>query len=308
MTSNPVVGSDLPLPIIRRGKVRDVYAVGDDRVLLIASDRISAFDIILDQPIPSKGAVLTQISSYWFRRLADRAPSHFISADADEIIAEVPELADHRSAIAGRAMLATLTTPASFECVVRGYLAGSAWKEYRASGTLAGEKLAEGLVESDRFDPPIFSPSTKAETGHDENVTFDHVIEALGSDLANELKDRSLNLYSDGREIAAERGIVIADTKFEFGHTNAGDLILIDEVLTPDSSRFWPADDYETGRGQRSFDKQPMRDYLAGIKAAGDWDGNAPAPPLSEEIVEETSTRYRDAYLRVTGENLPDFQ
>lgn len=306
-SSTPLVESSLPLPLIRRGKVREVYAVGDDAVLLVASDRISAFDIVLDQPIPSKGAVLTQMSAYWFRELADILPSHFIAADADAIIERVPELAGHEAVIAGRAMLARKTSPLAFECVVRGYLAGSAWKEYRKSGTLAGAPLPAGLRESDRFDPPIFSPATKAEEGHDENVTFDHVVDALGAELAGRLKDASLALYSAGRERAAERGILIADTKFEFGHTPDGELIVIDEMLTPDSSRFWPADDYEPGRGQQSFDKQPMRDYLAGLKDAGEWDGEPPAPPLSQDIVAATSERYRDAFARITGAPLPEY-
>lgn len=203
-------------------------------------------------------------------------------------------------------MIARRAETIPFECVVRGYLAGSAWKEYKQNGTLAGEKLKTGLLESDRFDPPIFSPATKAETGHDENVTYDTVRQSLGAELANTLGELSLTLYSAGRDHAATRGIIIADTKFEFGYTGSGELLLIDEVLTPDSSRFWPADDYETGRGQRSFDKQPMRDYLDRMRKAGQWNGEAPAPSLSPEIVRETSDRYRDAYRRVTGEELAD--
>jgi phosphoribosylaminoimidazole-succinocarboxamide synthase len=296
--------SALPLPLLRKGKVREVYEVDDGTVLLVTSDRISAFDVVMNEPIPHKGAVLTQMSAYWFRTLETITPSHFISADAADIVARVPRLAGHESSLAGRAMLAKRTTPASFECVVRGYLSGSAWKEYSATGTLAGEALPEGLVESDKLDPPIFSPATKADTGHDENVTIDYVRDALGTELTDTLMTRSLDLYLAGREQAAQRGLIIADTKFEFGHTSDGDLILIDEVLTPDSSRFWPADDYEPGRGQKSFDKQPLRDYLDGLRKAGSWDATPPPPPLSEETVQVTSDRYLDAYRRITGEDL----
>ena len=304
MIAGPLLDSTLPLPLHRQGKVREVYDVDDETVLLVTSDRISAFDVVMNEPIPHKGAVLTQLSAYWFRALASITPSHFISADAKEIVERVPALVGHEDAITGRAMLARRTTPVRFECVVRGYLSGSAWKEYSASGTLAGEPLAEGLVESDRLDPPIFSPATKAETGHDENVTIQHVRDALGPELADTLQQRSLDLYLAGREAAAQRGIIIADTKFEFGHTSDGELLLIDEILTPDSSRFWPADDYEPGRAQKSFDKQPLRDYLDGLRKAGSWDATPPPPPLSAETVQITSDRYRDAYRRVTNEEL----
>ena len=304
MTAGPLLESTLPLPLHRQGKVREVYDVDDETVLLVTSDRISAFDVVMNEPIPHKGAVLTQLSAYWFRALASITPSHFISADAKEIVERVPALVGHEDAITGRAMLARRTTPVRFECVVRGYLSGSAWKEYSATGTLAGESLSEGLVESDRLDPPIFSPATKAETGHDENVTIGHVRDALGPELADTLQQRSLDLYLAGREAAAQRGIIIADTKFEFGHTSDGELLLIDEILTPDSSRFWPADDYEPGRAQKSFDKQPLRDYLDGLRKAGSWDATPPPPPLSAETVQITSDRYRDAYRRVTNEEL----
>ena len=305
MTAGPLLESALPLPLHRKGKVREVYDVDDETVLLVTSDRISAFDVIMNEPIPHKGTVLTQISAYWFRALRSITPNHFISADAQEIVERVPALAGHEDAITGRAMLARRTTPVLFECVVRGYLSGSAWKEYSASGTLAGEPLAEGLVESDRLDPPIFSPATKAETGHDENVTIQHLRDVLGSELTDTLQQLSLSLYLAGREQTAQRGIIIADTKFEFGHTSDGELLLIDEVLTPDSSRFWPTDDYEPGRGQKSFDKQPLRDYLDGLCKAGTWDATPPPPPLSPETVQITSDRYRDAYRRVTNEELP---
>jgi phosphoribosylaminoimidazole-succinocarboxamide synthase len=303
--SSTVTESDLPLPLLRRGKVREVYEVDSQSLLLVASDRVSAFDVVMNEPVAYKGAVLTQMSAYWFDLLKDVTPSHFISADTDEIVAKVPALAGHRSAIHGRTTLARRTQPLAFECVVRGYISGSAWAEYRQSGTLAGEPLAQGMVESQKLDPPIFSPATKAETGHDENVTFQNVCDSLGATLANKLKETSLELYERGREIAATKGIIIADTKFEFGTTEDGELLLIDEALTPDSSRFWPADIYEAGKGQPSFDKQPLRDHLAVLKAAGDWDGGPPPPALPEDVIAAMSERYLDAYQRVTGQVLP---
>jgi len=297
--------SSLPLPLIRRGKVREVYAVDPDTLLLVASDRVSAFDVVLPEPVPHKGAVLTQLSAFWFSQLADVIPHHCLTADADEIVARIPALGGARGQLAGRAMLARRTTPIAFECVVRGYLSGSAWAEYRDAGTLAGEPLAAGLVESAQLVPPVFSPATKAETGHDENVTFAHMAAALGDDLAGRLRDASLAVYERGRAAAAARGIIIADTKFEFGTRPDGTLLLIDEVLTPDSSRFWPADQYQPGRGQPSFDKQPLRDYLAALKRDGRWNGQAPGPHLPPEVVTATSERYLDAYRRLTGRDLP---
>ncbi len=295
---------ELPFPLERRGKVREVYRIDPQRLLLVASDRISAFDFVLDQPVPHKGAVLTQLSAFWFDRLAAAEPHHCLAADADAIVAAAPELAGHRAAIAGRAMLVRRTRPVPFECVVRGYLSGSAWKEYHASGTLAGEPLPAGLTESAQLPEPIFSPATKAEVGHDENVTFEHVAAALGPALAAQLRDRSLALYAEARRFAAARGVIIADTKFEFGTTPDGRLLLIDEVLTPDSSRFWPADGYGPGRPQPSFDKQPVRDYLEGLRRQGRWNGEAPAPPLPAEVVTATSERYRDIYRRLAGQPL----
>lgn len=308
MTETTIRKTDLPLPLLRHGKVREVYAVDDETVLLVASDRVSAFDVVMAEPVPKKGIVLTQISAYWFGVLRDKVASHFLSADADEIIARVPALAPHRGVIAGRAMLCRRAPTIPFECVVRGYLSGSAWAEYRKQGTLAGEPLAPGLVESARLDPPIFSPATKAETGHDENITFDRMRQELGPALADRLKNLSLEIYSIGRDLAARRGIIIADTKFEFGQTSTGELLLIDEVLTPDSSRFWPADQYQPGRGQPSFDKQPLRDYLDGLRRNGEWNGQAPPPALPWEVVRATSVRYQDAYMRITGHALPDTQ
>jgi len=301
---SPLVASALPLPLLRRGKVREVYEVDPDTLLLVASDRVSAFDVVLREPVPHKGAVLTQLSAFWFQRLAPVISSHFLSADADEVVARIPVLEPFRTTLAGRVMLARRTTPLPFECVVRGYITGSAWAEYRQSGTLAGEPLPPGLVESARLDPPVFSPATKADVGHDENVTFEHVVQALGRPLAERLKAASLALYEAGRGYAAPRGIIIADTKFEFGTTPDGRLLVIDEILTPDSSRFWPADRYQPGRGQPSFDKQPLRDYLAGLKQQGRWNGNAPPPPLPPDVVRATSERYLEAYRLLTGKKL----
>ncbi len=300
-----LTASSLPLPLVRRGKVREVYAVDPETLLLVASDRVSAFDVVLPEPVPYKGAVLTQLSAFWFTQLADVIPHHCLTADADEIVARIPALAAARNQLVGRAMLARRTTPIAFECVVRGYLSGSAWAEYRDAGTLAGEPLARGLVESAQLVPPVFSPATKAETGHDENVTFAHMAAALGADLAGRLRNASLAVYERGRAAAATRGIIIADTKFEFGTLPDGTLLLIDEVLTPDSSRFWPADQYQPGRAQPSFDKQPLRDYLAALKRDGRWNGQPPGPHLPPDVVAATSERYRDAYRRLTGRDLP---
>ncbi len=299
-----VVQSELPLPLVRRGKVREVYRVDAERLLIVASDRISAFDVVLREPVPDKGAVLTQLSAFWFGQLAVARPHHCLTADPDAILAAVPSLRPHRAVIAGRAMLVREAATVPFECVVRGYISGSAWKEYRASGTLAGEPMPRGLRESDRLAEPIFSPATKADVGHDENVTFARVVDAIGTAAAAELRNRSLALYAEAQEHASRRGIIIADTKFEFGRSADGSLILIDEVLTPDSSRFWPADGYRPGAPQPSYDKQPVRDHLDARRRAGEWSGEAPAPPLPDDVVRQTSERYRDIYRRLTGTDL----
>jgi phosphoribosylaminoimidazole-succinocarboxamide synthase len=301
---NSMLASDLPLPRIGRGKVRDIYAVGEDRVLLLTTDRISAFDVVMAETIPMKGAVLTQISAWWFRQLEGVVPHHMISADADGIIKEVPALKDHRASLAGRAMLCKHTTVFPIECVIRGYLSGSAWKEYAAEGTLAGEELAPGLLESGKLEPAIFSPATKAETGHDENITVGRMREILGEDVTERLESMTRAVYSRGEKISREHGIIIADTKFEFGRDRDGRIILIDEVMTPDSSRFWAADTYQPGKSQPSFDKQPLRDYLDAERRAGRWDGDAPAPPLPASVVDATSKRYLEAYRRVTATDL----
>ena len=296
-----VVGStDLPLERVRRGKVRDVYAVDASRLLLVASDRVSAFDIVMHELVPWKGAVLTQITAWWLQQLEADLAHHMLSSDADEIVKLVPALAPHRKILGGRSMLCRRTEVFPIECVVRGYISGSAWKEYRESGTLAGERLPAGMAESERFANPIFSPATKAETGHDENITVQRMAQELGAERAAELERLSRLIYGRGRDVAARRGIIIADTKFEFGHAD-GRTILIDEVLTPDSSRFWSAEHYAPGKTQPSFDKQPLRDWLDVERKAGRWNGNAPPPTLPEEVVTATSLRYLDAFARITG-------
>ncbi|MBX6330934.1 MAG: phosphoribosylaminoimidazolesuccinocarboxamide synthase, partial [Gemmatimonadaceae bacterium] len=296
--------SELPLERLGRGKVRDIYAVDAARILLVATDRVSAFDVVMQEPVPYKGAVLTQLSAWWFRQMADLVDHHMITADADEIIAAVPHLAGHRGAIVGRAMLCRRAKVYPVECVVRGYISGSAWKEYARHGTLAGEPLPPGLRESDRLPEPIFSPATKAEAGHDENITIERMRAIVGVEAAAELERLARLVYSRGRAIAESRGIIVADTKFEFGRASDGRTILVDEVLTPDSSRFWPADRYRPGGPQPSFDKQPLRDYLDGERAAGRWNGEAPPPPLPEHVVQATSARYLEAYRRLTGSEL----
>jgi phosphoribosylaminoimidazole-succinocarboxamide synthase len=292
--------TDLPLALLRRGKVRDVYVVDADRLLIVATDRASAFDVVMREAIPRKGAVLTQLTAWWLRQLEDIVEHHMLASDVDGIMAAVPRLAGFRELMHQRAMLVKRTTVFPIECVVRGYIAGSAWKEYRQHGTLAGEPLPVGLTESARLDPPIFSPAHKAETGHDENITRRDVVAAVGAQVAGELEHLSQRIYARGRDRAAERGIIVADTKFEFGERD-GRILLIDEVLTPDSSRFWPADRYQPGRAQESFDKQPLRDYLEREKVAG----HEPPPTLPEDIVQATSARYLDAYRRITGKALP---
>lgn len=296
--------STLPLTLLARGKVRDVYEVDAERLLLVASDRISAFDVVMDEPVPFKGLVLTQLSVWWFAKLASVTRHHLISADTDEIIAALPALAPHRAVILGRTMLCKRTKVVPFECVMRGYISGSAWKDYKATGALAGEALPTGLRESDRLNPALFSPATKAESGHDENIGVADLHARLGSDLAGQLEALSRTVYEFGRAKAEEHGIIIADTKFEFGQDAEGGLWLIDEVMTPDSSRFWPADQYQPGQSQPSFDKQPLRDYLDTERAAGRWNGEAPAPALPDAVITATSERYLAVYELLTGRAL----
>ena len=301
MTS--VATTSLPLTVLRRGKVRDVYEVDADRLLVVATDRVSAFDVIMRETVPYKGAVLTQLTAWWLRQIERDVPHHMITADADRIVREVPALEPYHDLLRGRAMLAWRADVFPVECVIRGYIAGSAWKEYRTAGTLAGEPLPAGLRESDRLDPPVFSPATKAETGHDENITVAHMARIVGDAATERLEALTRTVYERGCEIAEPRGIIIADTKFEFG-TRDGSIIIVDEVLTPDSSRFWPATEYSPGQSQPSFDKQPLRDYLDSERVAGRWSGDYPPPPLPESVVHATSTRYRDAYRRITGSDL----
>jgi len=301
MTS--VATTSLPLTVLRRGKVRDVYEVDGDRLLVVATDRVSAFDVVMRETVPYKGAVLTQLTAWWLRQIEGDVPHHMITADADRIVREVPALEPYYDLLRGRAMLAWRADVFPVECVIRGYIAGSAWKEYRTSGTLAGEPLRAGLRESDRLDPPVFSPATKAETGHDENITVAHMARIVGDAATERLEAMTRAVYERGCEMAEPRGIIIADTKFEFG-TRDGRIIIVDEVLTPDSSRFWPATEYSPGRSQPSFDKQPLRDYLDAERVAGRWSGDYPPPPLPENVVHATSTRYRDAYRRITGSDL----
>jgi phosphoribosylaminoimidazole-succinocarboxamide synthase len=298
-----IATTTLPLPLAWRGKVRDVYSVDDERVLLVTTDRISAFDVVMREAVPYKGAVLTQLTAWWLTQLESQVPHHMITADADEIAREVPALDGSRDALRLRAMLCRRVRIVPIECVIRGYITGSAWKEYKEHGTLAGEKLPAGLKESERLTPPLFSPATKAEEGHDENITPGAVSALVGPAVAADLERLSRFVYDFGCRIAEPRGIILADTKFEFGSLD-DELVLADEVLTPDSSRFWPADRYEPGRSQPSFDKQPLRDYLDGERKAGRWNGDAPPPPLPPDVVDATSERYLDAFRRLTGSSL----
>jgi phosphoribosylaminoimidazole-succinocarboxamide synthase len=282
-------------PLWRRGKVRDVYDLGST-LLIVATDRISAFDVVLPTPIPEKGVVLTQLSLFWFRLLESVIPNHVITAD----VSEYPEpLRRHRDQLEGRSMLVNKTDPLPAECVVRGYIAGSGWKDYLASGAVCGIRLPPGLRESDRLEPALFTPSTKAEKGHDENITVEQLGRLVSPELGGRLAEVSLTLYTKARAHAESRGIILADTKFEFGMRD-DTLVWIDEALTPDSSRFWPKDQYQPGRGQPSFDKQYVRDYLETLA----WDKKPPGPVLPEGVVARTVEKYREAYDRITGQPL----
>ena len=281
------------LKLRARGKVRDIYEVGD-QLLIVATDRLSAFDVVLPTPIPDKGRVLTQLSLFWFEKLADIAANHVISASNFS-----GELAEYAGALEGRAMLVRRTEPIPIECVVRGYLSGSGWKDYQKTSSVCGIALPAGLRESDRLPEPIFTPSTKATSGHDENISFDETVARIGRPLAEKLRDTSLEIYKNAAEFASARGIIIADTKFEFGLIG-NELIWIDEALTPDSSRFWPGNQYMPGMAQPSFDKQYVRDYLEKI----DWNKQPPAPALPPDVVAATRDKYREAYQRVTGHAL----
>ena len=288
--------TNLPgVELFSRGKVRDVYELGD-KLLVVATDRLSAFDVVMREGIPDKGRVLTQLSCFWFKLIQDEFRHHFISANVADYPAELHPFADQ---LEGRSMLVEKAQTFPIECVVRGYLVGSGWKEYRAQGSVCGIKLPTGLREASRLETPIFTPSTKATTGHDENITWEETVTRIGADAAGKLRELSLKLYSKGREFAEGRGIIIADTKFEWGLKN-DQVNLIDEVLTPDSSRFWPQHEYAPGKSQPSFDKQFVRDYLESLK----WNKQPPPPPLPPEVVEKTSEKYREAYRLLTGESL----
>ncbi len=289
--------TDFPdLELFASGKVRDVYQVGSEHLLFVATDRISAFDYVLATGIPHKGHVLTQLSLFWFEFLKDVVPNHLVSADVDGYPAEVKRYADQ---LRGRSMLVRRAEMFPVECVVRGYLSGSGWKEYKTSGSVCGIKLPAGLRESDQLPEPIFTPATKATSGHDENISFERMTQLVDPKDARHLRDLSLAIYKKAADYARQKGIIIADTKFEFGRTAAG-ITLADEVLTPDSSRFWPADKYEPGMPQQSFDKQYVRDYLEEIR----WDKQPPAPALPPEVAQKTSEKYIDAYRQLTGREL----
>lgn len=284
--SEIVMQTDLSeFALLRRGKVRDVYEI-DDYLLIIATDRVSAFDVVLPNGIPDKGRVLTQISVYWFNQMKDMIENHIVATDVNDYPSILHK---YKDVLEGRSMLVKKAKPMPVECIVRGYLSGSGWKEYKANRTVCGIKLPEGLIESSRLDEPIFTPSTKAEEGHDVNISFDEMKKIVGDDLGEKLKDASLKVYKKGRELAEKKGIIIADTKMEFGMYE-NKLILIDEILTPDSSRFWSIKDYQPGRGQDSFDKQIVRDYLLTL----DWDQTYPGPVLPDDIVQKTAARYKE--------------
>src|SRR6185369_6509269 len=292
--SKLVLQTDFPgLNLIARGKVRDIYDLGE-ALLMVTSDRISAFDVIMNEPIPDKGFVLTQISAFWFRQMEDIVKNHIISTDVAEFPAACQPYAD---VLKGRSMLVKKAKPLAAECIVRGYVSGSGWKDYKATGAICGIQLPAGLKESDRLPEPIFTPSTKAELGtHDENISFEKMVELCGRELAEQARDYTLKIYTRAHELADKKGIIIADTKFEFG-VYEGELIIIDECMTPDSSRFWPKDRYQPGGPQPSFDKQFLRDYLETL----DWGKTAPAPPLPAEIVAKTAEKYREALCHITG-------
>jgi phosphoribosylaminoimidazole-succinocarboxamide synthase len=296
MANEPILQLDLPgVKKLRSGKVRDIFDLGD-ALLLVASDRISAFDVIMPNGIPRKGEVLTQISHFWFEKFAALVPNHLFARANDPLPKNLRPFA---AQLARRSMIVKKAKPLAIECIVRGYLSGSGWKEYKQSHTVCGIKLPAGLTESAELPEPIFTPSTKAEAGHDENISFEQAQKIIGNDLATQARDLSLKIYGAGRDYARQRGIIIADTKFEFGLSDGG-LILIDEVMTPDSSRFWPADQYQPGRGQPSFDKQFVRDYLETL----DWNKTPPGPVLPPAVVTKTSAKYLEAYERLTGKKL----
>ena len=284
------------LPRIGRGKVRDIYAVGDDKMLIVVSDRLSAFDVVLPDPIPDKGAVLTQMSNFWFERLAHVVPNHLTGIDPESVVRDAAEKAQVR----GRSVVVKKLKPLPIEAVVRGYLIGSGWKDYQKSGKVCGIDLPKGLQQAQKLPEPIFTPATKAAEGHDENISFEETVKLIGRPLAEKVREVTIRLYTEAADYAAGKGIIIADTKFEFGTDAQGKLVLIDEALTADSSRFWPADSYRVGISPPSFDKQYVRDYLETL----DWDKTPPAPKLPAEVIAKTSEKYREALERLTGRKL----
>lgn len=298
VAASPVIETSLAdLQLTRRGKVRDVYAVDEERLLIVATDRISAFDCVLPTAIPRKGEVLTALSRFWFQKLAHIVPNHLLTTDLREMPAAI---VSRSGELQGRSMLVRRTEVFPVECVVRGYLVGSGWKDYCRTGEVCGHRLPAGLRESEQLSEPIFTPATKAETGHDENISEARMAELIGEETMSRLREISLRLYREASEYARGRGIIIADTKFEFGTDRGGEILLIDEALTPDSSRFWPAESYQVGKSQASFDKQYVRDYLEGL----DWDKQPPAPPLPPEVATATSERYLEAYRLLVGASL----
>jgi len=304
--ADAVLSTDLALPNKRSGKVRDLYDVtlegGEEALLIIATDRISAFDVVMANGLPGKGVVLTQISKFWFDHFADSVPHHLLSVD----VLDVPGLsAVEQQALKGRIMLCKKTEVVPIECIARGYITGSGWKDYQASGSVCGIELPQGLVNSDRLAEPLFTPSTKAENGHDENISFAEGAAVVGEELMQWLGQTTLSLYTQARDYAAARGIILADTKFEFGMLPGVEQpLLIDEIFTPDSSRFWPADDWQPGREQQSFDKQIVRNYLETVVSAGEWDKTPPGPSLPDEVIEKGIARYLEAYQLLTGDTL----
>ncbi len=299
LEGNAILETHLPLPRIAVGKVRDIYGVGSDKLLIITTDRLSAFDVVMPTPVPLKGKVLNQITLFWQNYFRDVIPQHIITADVDEMLLPDEVIKNFRHEIEGRSMLVRKAQPLEIECVVRGYITGSGWKDYQKTGMVCGHKLLPGMKQCEKFPEPLFTPSTKSKAGHDVNIDFGEAIRIVGKDVAMQVRDLTVALYKKGQEYAASRGIIIADTKFEFGICD-GEIILIDEILTPDSSRFWPADQYETGHDQPSFDKQIVRNYLETLA----WDKRPPGPELPPDIIEKTTAAYCEIFKRLTGKDI----
>ena len=295
--SNPIFESNLSsLKRIAKGKVRDIYAVDGDKMMIVVSDRLSAFDVVLPDPIPDKGRVLTELANFWFSKLGHVVPNHLTGIDPESVV----KGADEKAQVRGRAIVVKKLKPLPVEAVVRGYIIGSGWKDYQATGAICGISLAPGLKQAQKLPEPIFTPATKAESGHDENISFERMCEIVGKDVAAKVKDISIRLYKEASEFAATKGIIIADTKFEFGLDEKNNVVLIDEILTADSSRFWPADQYQVGTSPPSYDKQFVRDYLETL----DWDKTPPAPKLPADVIARTSAKYREALEKLTGKHI----